>query len=79
MESQIFGRVAHAVLRVVSSAINGSPFTRVDQDLRKALTFLKSRVLNDPPKELTSVHHSVTIVGLFVISVAYNPNLSEKL
>ena len=73
MESQIFGRVAHAALRVISSAINGAPFTRVDQDLRRALTFLKSRVLNDPPKELTSVHRNVIHI---YTDACFEPHLS---
>lgn len=73
IESQIFGRVAHAALRVISSAINGAPFTRVDQDLRRALTFLKSRVLNDPPKELTSVHRNVIHI---YTDACFEPHLS---
>ena len=59
MESQIFGRVAHAALRVVSDAINGMPFARLDPKLRKALLFLKDRVLYDRPKEMVSMERKV--------------------
>ena len=59
VESQIFGRVAHAALRIASDAVNGVPFARLDPKLKKALLFLKDRVLHDRPKEMVSTERKV--------------------
>ncbi len=76
MESQIFGRVAHAALRVVSDAVNGMPFARLDPKLKKALLFLVNRVLNDHPKEMVSMKRKV--INIYT-DACFEPNLSSGL
>lgn len=50
VESFIYGRNAHAALRTVSRHIHGAPFVRVDEELRRALVFLRDRVLVSQPR-----------------------------
>lgn len=59
VESFIYGRNAHAALRVVSKHIHGSPFVRVDDELRRSLIFLRDRVLTSSPRIVNCCHKGV--------------------
>ena len=73
VESFIYGRNAHAALRTVSRHIHGAPFVRVDAELRRALTFLRDRILVSDPRLVScgemSVRHIYT-------DACFEPNLS---
>ena len=59
VESHIYGRNAHSALRILSRHIHGSPFVRVDKELRKALIFLRDRVLVSQPKVVSCQYKDV--------------------
>ena len=59
VESHIYGRNAHSALRILSRHIHGSPFVRVDKELRKALIFLRDRVLVSQPKVVSCQYKNV--------------------
>ena len=59
VESHIYGRNAHSALRILSRRIHGSPFVRVDEELSKALIFLRDRVLVSQPKVVSCKYKDV--------------------
>ena len=59
VESHIYGRNAHSALRILSRNIHGSPFVKVDEELHKALIFLRDRVLVSQPREVSCQYKHV--------------------
>ena len=73
VESHIYGRNAHSALRILSRHIHGSPFVRVDKELRRALIFLRDRVLVSQPKVVSCQYKDVRHIytdACFEVSLA---------